>query len=182
MLDYINDLTFSRYLLYKTGLLFNPNGSVVNVVISTRATRFELTFHMQLRRKLRKKYHVSKKSYFITKETVNWATEREKFKVVDFQQYHISGVCIAYNRAGILTSCIIRNVLSSFPFEYRIPVYCSGVNAIDVLRRHIVTRHRRAKRWHLRLLPPAKSKTSFRYVLSKLTPVDYLNYRQDLWT
>lgn len=180
--SYLKDLSFSRVLIHKEGLTTKPRGNVLNVALSTRATRFDLTFHMQLRQRLRKKYRLFNKGYLVTSETAEWARKKEKFKENDLLQYHISGICVAYKKAGLVTSCLIRNVLSSFPFEYRIPVFSPGVNSIVLLAHHIAPGYRKAKRYGLRNMPPAKGQTSFQYVLYKITPKDYKEYRQLTWS
>lgn len=53
--EYIKQGILANYLIYKEGLKINPRGKVISVALSTRETRFDVTFHMQLRKRLKKK-------------------------------------------------------------------------------------------------------------------------------
>jgi ribosomal protein L19 len=180
--DYTNQLILSRVLIYRCGLKIKPRGNVINVALSTRATRFDLTFHMHLRKRISKKYHTAGKKFILSEETIEFAKDRKKFKENNVSQYHLSGICVALKSKGLVTSCIIRNVLSSFPFEYRIPVFSPAVNSILIQAHHLAPGHRRAKRYLLRKFPPATGRTSFHYVVSVLAPEDYHKYRQIFWS
>jgi hypothetical protein len=68
IMEYLNNLFLSRYLVYKDGLSSNPRGNILNVILSVKAYRFDLTFHMQLRKKLRKKDRGWENAFFVTPE------------------------------------------------------------------------------------------------------------------
>jgi hypothetical protein len=70
-MEYINNLFLSRYLLYKDGLSSNPRGNILNVMLSIQSTRFDFTFHLQLRKKLRKKDRNTENVFFVTEEMPN---------------------------------------------------------------------------------------------------------------
>lgn len=181
MEKYLNNLSLSKYLIYRDGLYRNPCGKPVSVGLTAQHMRFDLKFHIQMRNKLKKKYNLTTKGLLIEEEYFNWEKSRGRYKELDLFYYQVAGICISMKRAGIGSSILIRNVISASAFEYSIPVFSAGVNAVAIWDRHLTPIHRRAKRYYLRDLPYAHSKIPFNYVLFRMRLIDQKKYRHEFW-
>jgi len=168
--QYTTLLDYSRHLLYKGREELNPRGKIVTIIFSAKATRYDVYDYFKRCGGFR----------------IGWKNRRKmgvKYKKLETAvlQYHMCGYCLAFKRALLNSSMLIRNVLTLFPFELRFPIYSPAINSIGIRKNHRFLGFRKAKKYFLRNKSPRYSATPFTYVVASLYEDDFIEYSQNFW-
>lgn len=130
-------------------------GQVIDITLNRSLTKFDIKNYVTVSKKLRSNVELKKEKNIL--------------------EYHLIGICIRMKKDGygINSSCLIRNVLSNYPFEYNLPLNSPFILYIVISSTRKKLRYiRHGRYYYLRKKQRPYSKVTWEYVAKMYDPDD----------
>jgi len=138
--------TLNQHLALTPKSLGKPRGQVIQVILNTKYTKFDIVDYLKQSKKTRRSEKLVRKEKAIL-------------------QYSVVGKCLSFRRASINSTCILRNVVNLCPFESSYNVFSPLITDF-VMRNHFYPQpYKKTSQYYLRKKSPSKSQITFSYVI-----------------
>jgi ribosomal protein L19 len=142
---------FAQHYVTSDHLLIKPRGMILEIDLDPKQTKFDINDYIKLSKKSSRSMRLEKQ----IKPTL---------------QYSIVGKCIRFQKKGINTSFLIRNVITLVPFEMTFAFFTSFItNYIirDFTKPNSRLKYKRGNQYHLRRVSRVRSRIVFDYVVDR---------------